>query len=239
MSSPGPAALWTWVLLAIGCALHRLPPTPDEEFERAVREYVEMRQEAIRVTGPIAATADPALLAGAVDALATQLQQLRAGFDQGVLLTPPLASRIRRSLSDRLQESDGARLRQVLADVEPTPRFAPRVNQRYPAGTPRTSTPAALLGVLPRLPSVLSYRFVGRDLLLLDRTTGLIIDFVDDALPPPPQSRQNRPAADWQQASARCSRMPTVLSDNGDDDEQERDEAEPIDVRPCVLARAE
>ena len=47
-----------------------------------------------------------------------------------------------------------------------------------------------LLAVLPPLPVVLSYRFAGRDLLLLDRTTGVILDFVDNALPPPRSSGQ-------------------------------------------------
>ena len=86
--------------------------------------------------------------------------------------------------AQRLREPDGRQIMSVLADVEPPPLFPPRINGRYPSDMPRASTPAALLELLPPLPVVLSYRFVGRDLLLLDRNTGVILDFVDDALPP-------------------------------------------------------
>jgi hypothetical protein len=37
---------------------------------------------------------------------------------------------------------------------------------------------------------VLSYRFVGRDLLLLDRNTDVILDVIDDALPPPQDAEE-------------------------------------------------
>jgi hypothetical protein len=37
---------------------------------------------------------------------------------------------------------------------------------------------------LPRLPSGLEYRIVGRELVLLDSTSNLVVDLLPDALPP-------------------------------------------------------
>ena len=176
--------LTIYAAVVCGCALHSTPLTPDERFARSVREYLEMRAQAVLLAGRVPITADPAELASSVEALAQRIQQLRAGLYQGVLLAPPLAARIRRQMAQRLRQPDGRQIMSVLADVEPQPLFPPRINGRYPSETPRASTPAALLELLPPLPVVLSYRFVGRNLLLLDRNTGVILDFVDDALPP-------------------------------------------------------
>jgi hypothetical protein len=41
----------------------------------------------------------------------------------------------------------------------------------------------ALLLKLPQLPKQLRYRFVNRNLLLVDRENGLIVDYMLDALP--------------------------------------------------------
>jgi hypothetical protein len=43
--------------------------------------------------------------------------------------------------------------------------------------------PPTLLLRLPHLPKQIRYRFVGPNLLLVDRENGLIIDFMNNALP--------------------------------------------------------
>ena len=43
--------------------------------------------------------------------------------------------------------------------------------------------PPGLLLTLPELPKGLEYRFVGRDLILLDTEPGLIVDFIPEVLP--------------------------------------------------------
>jgi hypothetical protein len=40
-----------------------------------------------------------------------------------------------------------------------------------------------LLLKLPQLPKQIRYRFVGRNMLLVDRENGLIIDYMTDAIP--------------------------------------------------------
>ena len=123
------------------------------------------------------------------DRLATMIQRLRQDLGQGVILTPGTARTIRQRLAQRLNEPDGAQLWRALADVRPAP-FVPVVNERYPETEPHESVPPSLLDVLPRLPHELSYGFVGRDLLLVDRTTSVILDIITSALPPPPAQSQ-------------------------------------------------
>ena len=43
--------------------------------------------------------------------------------------------------------------------------------------------PPTLLLKLPQLPKQLRYRFVNRNLLLVDRENGLIVDYMTNAIP--------------------------------------------------------
>jgi hypothetical protein len=70
-----------------------------------------------------------------------------------------------------------------LAHAEPLPKMKLQVNAKYPEQAPLQSTPPTILMNLPRLPKGLEYRFVGRDLILYDSATNLIVDYLHEALP--------------------------------------------------------
>jgi hypothetical protein len=108
---------------------------------------------------------------------------LRRGAAEGEVFGPPVAGGFRSALAARLDRSDGDRLLAEIAEVQPA-QFTVAVNSRYPGDEPVATTPGLLLAVLPGLPDVLAYRFVGQNLLLLDRNTRLIVDVLRDALPP-------------------------------------------------------
>jgi hypothetical protein len=57
------------------------------------------------------------------------------------------------------------------------------VNYPYPESQEVLEMAPTLLLRLPQLPKQLRYRFVGPNLLLLDRENGLIIDYMTNALP--------------------------------------------------------
>jgi hypothetical protein len=57
------------------------------------------------------------------------------------------------------------------------------VNASYPEDLPLAAVPPSLLNNLPRLPPELEYRFVNRDLILLDNSANLIVDFIRDVVP--------------------------------------------------------
>jgi hypothetical protein len=58
-----------------------------------------------------------------------------------------------------------------------------RVNYPYAQSAEFSEMPATLLAKLPQLPKELRYRFVGRNMLLIDRESNVIIDFMPEALP--------------------------------------------------------
>jgi hypothetical protein len=58
-----------------------------------------------------------------------------------------------------------------------------RVNYPYPENKELTQIPPTLLLRLPELPQQVKYRFVNRNLLLVDHENGLIVDFMPGALP--------------------------------------------------------
>jgi hypothetical protein len=57
------------------------------------------------------------------------------------------------------------------------------VNGVYPETAELLEMPPSLLLVLPKLPKQVRYRFVGNNLLLVDRENHLIVDYMTNALP--------------------------------------------------------
>lgn len=72
----------------------------------------------------------------------------------------------------------------LAAAAEDEETFAPRpvVNERYSWSWP-SFAPPPVLAALPVLPVELQYRFVGRDLVLVDIEANLVVDVLPDALP--------------------------------------------------------
>jgi len=166
---------------SIGCATH-YSLTPRERFAFAVSEYLEMRDQALRDIAPLEVTSDPSWLASHVDQLASTIQHVRRGLQQGVLFSRPVAQEFRILISNRMSAPDGPQLARAILEVQPR-AFTPHVNDRYPVDEPRPTMPAPVLEILPPVPPVLEYRFVGRDLLLMDRATGIVLDILPSALP--------------------------------------------------------
>ena len=171
------------VILSWGCAA-RTDRAPDDPASR-IEEYLELRSLAVQQVGSLTPDSSARAVNQQATRLATRIQRLRHGLGQGVILTPATARTIERRLAQRLTEPDGPQLWRALEEVRPA-SFVAVVNERYPEAEARGSMPPSVLDVLPPLPPELSYRFVGRDLLLMDRNTSVILDIVTDALPPPP-----------------------------------------------------
>lgn len=154
-------------------------------FDAAVEAYVQERQEAVETVGRPPLTADARALVVDATELAKAIQRRRSDDPQGTLLGPEVAAEIRTRLRTLLASPLGGDVCRTITEVQPKP-FPLVVNTRYPRGEPRSTMGVAVLSVLPEVPPVLAYRFAGPHLLLLDRTTELIVDLVPDALPPLP-----------------------------------------------------
>ena len=115
--------------------------------------------------------------------LAKEVQEKRSTAKHEDIFTEKIAEMFKRNLKATFRAGNGERIRTSLSHGEPVPKLSLRVNQVYPEQVPLQSTPPTILMNLPRLPKGLEYRFVGRDLILYDSATNLIVDYLHEALP--------------------------------------------------------
>lgn len=155
------------------------------EFQSRVDEYMKLRKRALSEVPALKPTDSPEDIAEHKRDLTHKLREARPHARQGTIFTPKVSDLFQRLLAADLQGPEAAQVRASLRRAAPVPQVPLRVNALYPEGLPLQSTPPSILLDLPRLPQGLEYRIVGRDLVLLDVSAGLIVDFVPRALPSP------------------------------------------------------
>jgi hypothetical protein len=198
----GGAVMLAWIAIQIPlalfpapfpptCQLEVLTPVVMEErvlrdFEREVAQYVRLHRRLERDLPPEHLFDDLEDMSAAVDALHAALVDARPHAQAGAFFTPPVASVLTERL-ERASKATGFTAADVLFAMNAGYRFRgpePQVNERFPLARHVRLWPA-LLDVLPALPDELEYRFVGRDLVLLDTHADLVVDVLKDALPNP------------------------------------------------------
>jgi hypothetical protein len=152
------------------------------DFTRRVQAYIDMRSKVARTVPPLEVSADPAEIWHASNALAFAIRAVRVEARQGDLFSPDIAVAFRLAVSAGCQGRYAERL-QIITDEMESPLPAAVVHGRWPMGAPLPTMPPDLLAALPPLPAGLEYRFMNRDLVLLDVDANLIIDFVPGAIP--------------------------------------------------------
>ena len=175
---PAGCALFAIAAIHSGCAMHLEHPVLDARVER----YLELRREAAVEANRLEVTSEADELKKDVRELANAIQVRRGTADEGDMLGGEVGESIRAALAARLSREDGPRIIAGIMDVQPD-MPPPAINARYPSEEPRSMMPPSVLRALPKVPDELSYRFVGRDLVLLDRRTGLVLDVLRDVLP--------------------------------------------------------
>ena len=101
---------------------------------------------------------------------------------QGNIFTPDASRLFRDIIRREFQGAERAVLRKTVFEAE-NKAVAVRANYPYPESQENLEMPPALLLALPQLPKDLRYRFVGRNLLLVDRGSLLIVDYMPNAIP--------------------------------------------------------
>jgi hypothetical protein len=161
-----------------------LPAAQWSKFNRRVDGYLAVRRQVEQVvTGP-RVSSDRQEILQAADALAGAIQTARAAARQGDIFSPTIAVDFRRQIRSVLTR-DGRRAVDLVADRAPEhrrPLVQPIVNGRFDWELDAVMPPALIEG-LPPLPDELQYRFVGRDLMLIDIVAGLVVDVLPRALP--------------------------------------------------------
>jgi hypothetical protein len=151
-------------------------------FERRVKDYMKLRNQLKDKAPKLSKDSTPEQLQSYRTSLERSLRAARAGAKRGDLFTPELAEYIRRTLKVEFQGKDRKEIREIVFETE-LQGVVLRVNNTYAQSAELSEMPATLLSKLPPLPKEMRYRFVGRSMLLVDRETNLIIDYMPDALP--------------------------------------------------------
>jgi len=151
-------------------------------FEKQVKEYVDLRNKARENAPKLSKDSTPEQIQAYRTALELSLRNARPNAKRGDVFRPETADYIRRTLKNEFQGKDRKELRETMFETE-TQGVVLRVNHPYAQSAELSEMPATLLAKLPQLPKEVRYRFVGRNMLLVDRESNVIIDFMPEALP--------------------------------------------------------
>jgi len=153
-----------------------------EAFEARVKEYVALREGLEDKLPKLSKDATAEQIEAHKLAFQEAVRSARAGAKPGDLFTAEVARNIREVIKSETRPGEKREVRHAVlgAEVKGVPL---RVNYPYPETQELIEMPPTLLLKLPQLPKQVRYRYVGRNMLLVDRENGLIIDFMPDALP--------------------------------------------------------
>lgn len=150
-------------------------------FSKRVEAYMDLKKKLAR---GLPAVKPGAVSTGAVDThetvLSTRIRDARADAKPGDVFgeaVPYFRTVIKNDTKTRGVADAYALMQEVPA------KSPPKVNADYPDNSPLATVPPLILVNLPRLPDGLEYRFMGRDLILRDRTANLVVDFIEGAVP--------------------------------------------------------
>jgi hypothetical protein len=154
------------------------------EFEARVKKYTALRNQLNKGAAKQRQTEHSVKIDAASEELASRIRTERAAAKPGDIFTPAIQERFRKLLAPEMAGEKGKDTRGSIRDEGPGPGTVKlEVNTVYPRRQPLGSMPPNVLTALPPLPDGLEYRFVSRNLLLLDVQANLIIDFMPAAIP--------------------------------------------------------
>jgi soluble cytochrome b562 len=157
-----------------------------QRFQKAVDAYVELREKVTEALPPLEISPDTENFQIAVDAIAAALREARPSAAEGDIINAEVAvvfrKRIRTTLIARACTVDDILAAERNDERAPLPP-RPIVHDQFDWGA-GSFMPACVLSVLPLLPDLLQFRFVQRDLVLVDISADLVVDVLPDALPP-------------------------------------------------------
>jgi hypothetical protein len=151
-------------------------------FQERVKDYSKLR-EAIEGKMPkLSKESTPAAIEAHKKTLEVRVRSARTDAKPGQMFTPDITTYIRALIRSEFKGTERKELRETVLEAD-TKGVPLRVNYTYPETKELVEMPPTLLLKLPTLPKQLRYRFVGRNMLLVDRENGLIVDYMLDAVP--------------------------------------------------------
>ena len=151
-------------------------------FDKRIKLYVKQRERVRARLPKLSKDATPEEIAANEKALMEGVRAARNGAKPGDLLTPDIAAQIRATLKEEFKGTDRKEIRKIVLEAE-TKGVPLRVNYPYPDAKEFVEMPATVLLRLPTLPKQVKFRYVGRNLFIVDSDNNLIVDYMVDALP--------------------------------------------------------
>jgi hypothetical protein len=151
-------------------------------FEAEAGEYVKLRNRVKEKIPSLSKNSTPEQIHTFLISFQDATRAARTGAKVGEIFKPEVSTYIRAMLKAHFRGADRVELRKTIFEAE-NEKVPLRVNYPYPQSIEFTEMPATLLLKLPQLPKELRYRFVGRNMILVDRDNILIVDYMVDALP--------------------------------------------------------
>lgn len=152
------------------------------EFEKRVRTYTSRRERLEGKLPKLSKQASAEQIAAHKKALLESVLADRRTAVRGAIFSPDAERMIRSIVVTHYTGRDRMELKKELAEAE-NKTVAVKVNAVYPEAAELVEMPPTLLLALPPLPKQVRYRFVGTNLLLVDRENHLIVDYMTNALP--------------------------------------------------------
>ena len=153
------------------------------DFQVRVQSYTELHQ-CLEDSIPAPASNDWTAVYAAIQTLGAKIRAARQNARQGDVFTPEIQRVFRQTIRECLK---GCNINDLLASLnEENPEglvLVPRVNGAWPEEASYGPMPPHLLAALPQLPDELQFRFMNRDLVLLDVHANVIVDFMTNAMP--------------------------------------------------------
>ena len=153
-----------------------------KDYEKSVKQYVALREDVRKKLPPLSKDSTPEQITAYQKQFVDALRAQRGYAKQGYMFTPPVAKYIRDLIRKEFKGTDRVQVREAILEAD-TGGVPLKVNYPYPETKELTQIPPTLLLTLPQLPKEVKYRFIGRNLLLVDTDNGLIIDYMTNALP--------------------------------------------------------
>ena len=161
-----------------------------QRFQRSTNEYMALRREIERHLPPLEMSEDARAIHQAIDARAAAIRRARADARVGEIFSADVRDTFRSRILQAL-ESRGYVAADLFGDMnEGDEEWEPPIVNGTFSWKTATPTPPCILAALPELPQELQYRFLGRDLLLVDIGANLIVDILPGAVAIAPRGRE-------------------------------------------------
>ena len=151
-------------------------------FQERVKDYSKLRESIEAKLPKLSKDSKPEEIEAHKKTFEEHVRAARTDAKPGQIFTPDITTYIRALIKSEFKGTERKELRQTVLEAD-TKGVPLRVNYTYPETKELVEMPPTLLLKLPSLPKQVRYRFVGRNMLLVDRENNLIVDYMLDALP--------------------------------------------------------